>query len=78
MASASSNATSGWPRRPCACGFGPCIPTQAGPKSKYPSRYYYRCPRDKSCKWMGWCDDENGHNVAHAEDDRSLQLTIIF
>ncbi|KAG5557551.1 hypothetical protein RHGRI_007704 [Rhododendron griersonianum] len=45
MASASSNATSGWERRPCACGSGQCIPTRAGLKSKYPDRYYYKCSR---------------------------------
>ncbi|KAH7862647.1 hypothetical protein Vadar_007571 [Vaccinium darrowii] len=44
MASASSNAKSGWPSKVCSCGAGTCIPTMAGPNAKNPSRYYYTCP----------------------------------
>ncbi|KAH7841522.1 hypothetical protein Vadar_031040 [Vaccinium darrowii] len=75
VASASSNATSGWPTKICVCGAGPCIPTKAGPTAKNPGKYYYKCPVTNPCmQWNGWCDNDK-ENVSDSADDRTRDFT---
>ncbi|GMQ07562.1 hypothetical protein CsSME_00051708 [Camellia sinensis var. sinensis] len=57
MASSISIATSSWPPRMCACGFGHCI-VKISRYAKNPGRAYYICPSRMRCvAWVGWCDE---------------------
>ncbi|KAI8027239.1 hypothetical protein LOK49_LG02G03456 [Camellia lanceoleosa] len=44
MESSTSSATSSWPPRMCACGFGHCV-VKISRSTKNPGRAFYVCPR---------------------------------
>ncbi|GMP42648.1 hypothetical protein CsSME_00012316 [Camellia sinensis var. sinensis] len=72
MASSFSTATSTWPQRMCACGYGHCF-VKVSRSHKNPGRAYYVCPRPVQCvNWIGWCDESGTRIPDH--DSRSTDV----
>ncbi|GMP63502.1 hypothetical protein CsSME_00025157 [Camellia sinensis var. sinensis] len=57
MASSMSTATSSWPPRMYACGFGHCV-VKIFRSAKNSGCAYYICPSPMRCVlWVGWCNE---------------------
>ncbi|KAI7981895.1 hypothetical protein LOK49_Contig10G00008 [Camellia lanceoleosa] len=80
MASSTSSATSSWPLRMCACGFGYCV-VKISRSAKNPGRAFYVCPRPMRCaSWVGWCDEFHSTNLRadqpHNDVDQGLRADV--
>ncbi|GMP87983.1 hypothetical protein CsSME_00040138 [Camellia sinensis var. sinensis] len=76
MASSMSTATSSWPRRMCACGFGHCF-VKISRSNKNPGRAYYVCPSPTKCvSWVGWCDEFREERVANDLPPNDVDLGL--
>ncbi|GMP72737.1 hypothetical protein CsSME_00030670 [Camellia sinensis var. sinensis] len=65
MDSSFSTATSTWPRRMCACGYGHCF-VKVSRSHKNPSHAYYVCPQPMQCvNWSAWCDELGRWSTDH-------------
>ncbi|GMP97618.1 hypothetical protein CsSME_00045798 [Camellia sinensis var. sinensis] len=65
MASSMLTATSSWPRRMCAYGFGQCR-VKISRSNNNPGHAYYVCPcRTRCVPWVGWRDEYHGESVAN-------------
>ncbi|KAL7251652.1 hypothetical protein ACSBR1_013491 [Camellia fascicularis] len=75
MASSFSTATSTWPQRMCACGYGHCF-VKVSRSHKNPGRAYYVCSRPV----IGWCDESGRRSPDHdsgSTDVMQLQADVV-
>ncbi|GMP63168.1 hypothetical protein CsSME_00024967 [Camellia sinensis var. sinensis] len=76
MASSMSIATSSWPRRMCACGFGQCL-VKIWRSSKNPGRAYYVCLCRTCCvPWVGWCYEFRGESVTNDHPPIAIDIGL--